>query len=266
MNKYEIVFIDIDGTLRNSKKELTETTIESIKKIKEKGIKVVLCTGRSCKYAKRVAALAGTCEYVVSSNGSEVTNMETGEVIYNGKIDNETIKEIFNYCKSNNVNMLLNTTEEDYQTIKESDNRVYVEELEEIKHDVNQIVITSMNYDRMLVIPDMFREKYPNIHLNSTSEELTAGNRHPSQDYYHDYNKVGVSKAKGVVELLEYLNIPVEKAITIGDSFNDVSMCEVAGYCVAMGNAVDKLKNIADEVTTTNDEDGVATFLNTLVS
>lgn len=266
MNRYDIVFIDIDGTLRNSDKELTEVTKEAIKKVIDKGIKVVLCTGRSRKYAKNVALLAGTSEYVVSSNGSEVTNINTDEVIYNGKIDDETIKGLLEYCQTNEINLLLNTVKEDYQTINESDNRIYIEKMEEIKDEVNQIVITSMNYDRMLVIPDMFKDKFPNIHLNSTAEDLTNGNRHPKTDYYHDYNIVGVSKAKGVVELLDYLNIPLERCITIGDSFNDVSMCEVAGYCVAMGNAVDKLKILADEVTKTNDENGVAEFLNTLVS
>lgn len=266
MKKYKIIFLDIDGTLRNSNGVVDKETKEQIKRIKDQGYIVVLCTGRSCKYAKKVALEVGTSDYLISSNGAEVTNIKTDEVIFNAAIPEKYVKAILSYCQKANVNMLLNTTNNDYQSIKESSNRTLIKSYDDIKYPVNQIVITSLNYNRMLIIPKMFADLYPSIHLASTSNDLKIGNYHPNKDYFHDFNVVGVSKARGVIELLDYLHIAKEAAITIGDGENDISMCEIAGYCVAMGNATSKLKRIADEVTKTNDEKGVSCFVNKLLS
>ena len=245
MNKYKIVFIDIDGTLRNSFGKVTKEVKKKIHDLIEKNVKVVLCTGRSRKYATRVAKEVGTSDYVISSNGAEATNLKTGEIIYNYPINRHVV--------------------EDYQTIKESDNREYIENIDEVGEDVNQIVLTSMSYNKMLVIPHLFKDKYPNLKLNNSSADLNDKNKKPAKDYYFDYNYDDVSKAKGINELLEYLNISSENSISIGDSYNDIAMCELTGYCVAMGNAIDALKVVANEVTGTNDEDGVATFIDSLL-
>lgn len=265
MNKYKIIFIDIDGTLRNSSSEVTNEVRNKIHALIEKGIKVVLCTGRSRKYAAKVAKEVGTSDYVISSNGAEATNLKTGEAIYNYPINREIAEDIFEYCKRSNINMLINTVEHDYQTILESDNREYIESMNEVKEDINQIVLTSMNYNKMLVIPRLFKDKYPRLKLNSSSDYLSTPNKKPAKDYYFDYNYDDVSKAKGIVALLDYLKIPSECSISIGDSYNDIAMCELTGYCVAMGNAVDALKVVANEVTDTNDKDGVATFIDSLL-
>lgn len=264
MKKYEIVFIDIDGTLRDSKGEISQETIDAIARVKQHGIIVVLATGRSCSYAKKVAEEINTSEYLISSNGSEVINFRTNDVIFNKAIDRNSLKEIMTYCQENNVNLLFNTIKEDYQTIEESHRRILIHSLDEIKEDVNQIVITSMNYDRMLIIPEMFKEKYPNLHLSGSSSDLKKGNRHPDIDYYHDYNAENVSKATGVLELLDYLQIPVERSIAIGNNDNDLSMCSTVGCAVAVENASISLKQIADEIIGSNNENGVAKFLDTL--
>lgn len=265
MNKYKIVFIDIDGTLRNSFGKITKEVKNKIHDLEKRNIKVVLCTGRSRKYAAKVAKEVGTSEYVISSNGAEATNLKTGEIIYNYPINRQVVEEIFEYCKQSNINMLINTINEDYQTILESDNREYIENIDEVIEDVNQIVLTSMSYNKMLVIPRLFKDRFPRLKLNNSSDDLYEKNKKPSIDYYFDYNYDDVSKAKGIIELLEYLNISSEDSISIGDSYNDIAMCELTGYCVAMGNAIDALKVVANEVTGTNDEDGVATFIDSLL-
>lgn len=265
MNNYKIVFIDIDGTLRNSLNEVTDEVKNKIHDLVEKGIKVVLCTGRSRKYAEKVAKEVGTSDYLISSNGAEATNIKTGESIYNYPIERKVVEDIFEYCKQSNINMLINTVEHDYQTILESDNREYIKNISEVKEEINQIVLTSMSYNKMLVIPRLFKDKYPRLKLNSSSDYLNTPNKKPVKDYYFDYNYDDVSKAKGIIELLDYLKIPEKESISIGDSYNDIAMCELTGYCVAMGNAVDALKVVANEVTSTNDEDGVATFIDSLL-
>lgn len=265
MNKYKIVFIDIDGTLRNSHGEVTEETKKKIQDLIKKNVKVVLCTGRSLKYATKVAEEVGTSDYIISSNGAEATNLKTKESIYNYPIPKDIAENIFEYCKQNNINMLINTIKEDYQTIKESSNRKYIENFSQVQDDINQIVLTSMSYNKMLVIPRLFKDKYPRLKLNNSSDDLYAKNKKTTKDYYYDYNYDNVTKAEGIVRLLEYLNISSEDSISIGDSYNDIAMCELTGYCVAMGNAVDALKVVANEVTNTNDEDGVATFIDSLL-
>lgn len=266
MNKYEIVFIDIDGTLRNSEGLVSEENKNIIKTITSKGIKVVLATGRSCSYAKKVCEEVGTSEYLISSNGSEVINRITNEVIFQKPISKDNIRNIYQYCKSKDLNLLVNTIKQDYQSKPESNQRKTIDDINDIlSSEVNQIVITSMNYDRMLIIPNMFSDKYPDIKINSTSLELLKGNRHPKKDYYHDINVEHVSKATGVAELLDYLNISPENCIAIGDSFNDISMIELCGLGVAMGNATEALKEVSNYVTDTNDNDGVAKIIKSAI-
>ena len=114
MNKYDIVFCDIDDTLNPSNGTTTEYTREVMKKLKDKGIKVVVNTGRSAKYAVEKSIEAGLSEYVISSNGAEVYNYHERKEIFSKPISNEDIIAIYEYCVSHDMTIILNCLEKRY--------------------------------------------------------------------------------------------------------------------------------------------------------
>lgn len=270
MNKYEIVFVDIDDTLNPSNGHVTEYTKEVMKKLKDKGIKVVVNTGRSAKYAIEKSLEAGLSEYTISSNGAEVYNYHERKEIFSKPISNEDIRNIYEYCNSHNMTIILNSLEKRYINIKDykynSEPAVYFEDLEEVlkENKINQLVILSSNFDRMLVLPNMFKEKFPSLKVVHSSIGLIEEKRVKGKEYYHDLVLENTAKSTGIVELLDYLGIDEEKAIAIGNGYDDICMCDVVGTSVAVENANQILKETATYITDTSENDGVAKILEKL--
>lgn len=256
----KIVFLDIDGTIRNSDKQISEHTKEVLRKVNEQ-IPVVLCTGRSSRYALGVCEEIGIKGYLIASSGSEIMDTKTGKIIFNTKIDMDDTKKLFQYCKDNNLNFLANTMYKDYQTIDESYNRTTFSDLDEIKYDIDQIVVTSYNYEKMKYLLDTFYDTYSNMFVNYYSKTLADGDLNPPIDYCLDINALGVTKYDGIEKLIKYLNISNDEVLACGDGFNDTEMIKNVGFGVAMGNGVDRNFEFAKYITKTNDEDGVAYIL-----
>ena len=119
MEKYKIVFIDIDDTLNPSNGETSAYTKEVMTKLKEKGIKVVVDTGRSASYAIKKSLEANLSEYVISSNGAEVYNYHTRQEIFSKPIPKDVIKEVYNYCATHDLTLILNCLEKRYINIED---------------------------------------------------------------------------------------------------------------------------------------------------
>ncbi len=270
MNKYDIVFCDIDDTLNPSNGTTTKYTREVMKKLKDKGIKVVVNTGRSAKYAIEKSIEAGLSEYVISSNGAEVYNFHERKEIFSKPISNEDILAIYDYCETHDMTIILNSLEKRYINIKDykynNEPAIYFEDINEVinNNKINQLVILSSNFDRMLVLPNMFKEKFPSLKVVHSSIGLIEEKREPGKEYYHDLVLENTAKSTGIVELLDYLNIDSEKAIAIGNGYDDICMCDVVGTSVAVENANQTLKEIATYITDSSENDGVAKILEKL--
>lgn len=270
MNNYDIVFVDIDDTLNPSNGQVTEYTKEVMKKLKEKGIKVVVNTGRSAKYAIEKSIEAGLSEYIISSNGAEVYNYHERKEIFSKPIDNKDIKNIYEYCITHNMTIILNSLEKRFINIKDykynSEPAIYFEDLDEVlkENKINQLVILCSNFDRMLVLPNMFKEKFPSLKVVHSSIGLIEEKREKGKEYYHDLVLENTAKSTGIVELLDYLGIDNERAIAIGNGYDDICMCDVVGTSVAVENANQILKQSATYITDTAANDGVAKILEKL--
>lgn len=270
MEKYEIVFVDIDDTLNPSNGQVSEYTKEVIKKVKEKGIKVVVNTGRSAKYAIEKSIEGGLSEYIISSNGAEVYNYHERKEIFSKPINPEDIRAIYDYCITHNMTIILNSLEKRFINIKDykynSEPAIYFENIEEIlnEYKINQLVVLSSNFDRMLVLPNLFKEKFPALKVVHSSIGLIEEKREKNKEYYHDLVLENTAKSTGIVELLEYLNIDSENAIAIGNGYDDICMCDVVGTSVAVENANHILKESATYITDTAANDGVAKILEKL--
>lgn len=270
MNKYDIVFVDIDDTLNPSNEPVSEYTKQVMTKLKENGIKVVVNTGRSATYAINKSKEANLSEYVISSNGSEVYNYEKKEIIFSKPIPKEQIKKIYEYVVSTKMTIILNSIENRYINSKEykynTEPATYFEDIDKLLDEVviNQIIILSSNFDRMLVLPHMFKAKYPNLKVVHSSVSLVEETRIPGKEYYHDIVIENTAKSTGIVELLDYLNIDSERAIAIGNGYDDICMADVVGTSVAVENANPILKEVATYITDTTENDGVAKILEKL--
>lgn len=270
MNKYKIVFVDIDDTLNPSNSTVSLYTKEIMTKLKEKGIKVVVNTGRSAKYAIKKSIEANLSEYIISSNGAEVYNYYERKKIFSKPIDKNIIKKIYEYCINHKMTIILNALENRYINIKDykynNEPAIYFENVDEIieKNEINQIVILSSNYDRMLVLPNLFKEKFPLLKIVHSSIGLIEEKREKDKEYYHDLVLENTAKSTGIVELLEYLNIDEEEAIAIGNGYDDICMTDVVGTSIAVTNANPLLKEVATYITDSAKDDGVAKILASL--
>lgn len=270
MSKYKIVFVDIDDTLNPSNGKVSTYTKEIIKKVRAKGIKVVVNTGRSAKYAIEKSIEGGLSEYIISSNGAEVYDYHNRQEIFTKPINKEDIIAIYNYCKTHDMTLILNSLEKRFINIKDykynNEPAIYFEDINEIlaTNPINQLVILSSNFDRMLVLPNLFKEKFPSLKVIHSSIGLIEEKREKNKEYYHDLVLENTAKSTGIVELLEYLKIDSEEAIAIGNGYDDICMCDVVGTSVAVANATNLLKERATYITDSSANDGVAKILEKL--
>lgn len=133
-------------------------------------------------------------------------------------------------------------------------------ELFVMDHLIIQCVFSSLELERIQNIKEEINN-IEHIEVVNLSKCLIDDKLPKEKPFFLDITRNGTSKGKAIKKLCEYLKINLKDSIAIGDSFNDLTMFETVGHSVAMGNAPDKIKKMVDEVTDTNNEDGVAKFL-----
>ena len=269
MNKeLKIIAIDIDGTLLNSKKELTDRTKSVIKEAQEQGVIVVLATGRpSCgavAYAEALE-LKKYGGYLLSYNGGSIACCKTDEQIFNSILDPSFIPQLYNDTSSRRVSIL------SYQgdcIVTENADCKYVE----IESRINNIPIRKVDCfvdaiilpvvkcialgepDDMATLEFEMSKKY--------GEKLSIFRSEP---FFVEFTSPRIDKGESLNRLMVHLGMTKDNLIAFGDGFNDLTMIEYAGVGVAMSNAQEVLKDIANVVAPSNDEDGVACIIEKLI-
>lgn len=265
------VFIDIDETLTNSQREVTEKTKLEIKKCVENGVKIILTSGRSRREAMDFQEQIGTSPYIVSSNGASAYDAENGVEIYNERIDPQMVLQLIKYSRENGYRIKLNYKDllvmNEAAYPDEKDKEVSYEELERVavEEQVVQCVITSTDFEKMRVFRDYIKNECIWIAVANESKRFKNSDLKPSRNYYCDVASVKVSKGNAVKAVCEYFEIKPEETVTIGDGENDLSMFELTPNSVAMGNSLSETKEKANYVTDSNDEDGVAKVLGVII-
>ena len=247
---YKLLVLDLDGTLTNSKKEITPFTRETLLQAQEKGLHLVLASGRPTYGIVPLAEELNMKQYggfILSFNGGNVIDLynrskEAGLAIlsYNGKY------------------ILSEHPENKYVQYESFLTKMKIKATDDFLRDLHQPA------DKCLVVgePEM---------LVSLEEKLRQElgkriNVYRSEAFYLELVPKGIDKAASLSRLLERTRIKQEEVIAIGDGFNDVSMIRFAGLGVAMANAQPPVKANADRITQyTNDEDGVARFIQELL-
>lgn len=273
-DNYKIVFIDIDGTLVNDEKQIPKENIETIKKLKTKGIEVVLASGRPYHSIEKYSNIAGAMPYIIGSNGGVVVNYKEDKLLYNANIDKPLALEILKFVKANNLftaitlsgNLVLEN--EMYSLTKENrDELIVVNSLEEYLKNTNESIIKfsimSDNKEDLQIAREKLINKFnitiTNVDTFVIPNKYRKAGKNP---YIMDVMKEYVNKGEAIKKLCKYLNLNTQEAIIFGDGLNDIEMFELDAYKVAMKNAKDKIKEMADFVTISNNEAGVAYKLN----
>lgn len=256
------VFIDIDETLTNSQREVTEKTKLEIKKCVENGVKIILTSGRSRREAMDFQEQIGTSPYIVSSNGASAYDAENGVEIYNERIDPQMVLQLIKHSRENGYRIKLNYKDllvmNEAAYPDEKDKEVSYEELERVavEEQVVQCVITSTDFEKMRFFRDYIKNECVGTAVANESKRFKNPDLKPSRNYYCDVASVKVSKGNAVKAVCEYFEIKPEEIVTIGDGENDLSMFELTPNSVAMGNSLPEIKEKANYVTASNDEDG----------
>lgn len=268
------IVLDIDGTLLTSKKVISAKTKQALIAAQEKGIKVILASGRPTTGMYTLAKELEMTKYegyLVSYNGSRVTDCKTNDVLFNQTMSVETGQSILEHLK--NFDVLPMIDKEDYLYV----NDVYNNILKLPDGDFNIIeyearggnfklceiddlaAFATFPINKILIAaqPEYLQKHVKAIHT-PFDETVTAAFSAP---FYFEFTDKGIDKAKALNTVFPDLGIHSYNMIAFGDGHNDRSIIEYAGIGVAMGNAVEELKAVADDVTLSCDEDGIAAGL-----
>lgn len=266
---YKLVAIDLDGTLLNSRKEVSEENIRTIKRVVEKGVKVVICSGRIFKAGSYYASLIGTREPVIACNGAVIKEIEGHKLIYDNPLSLGDCLRIIDICHGEKVYFHAYVQDTMYAEMLEFDALDYWKARKQIPEEYRFDIRIVDNF--MTVITKDFKPVSKFVVISDDFDQLTrvrkeiesidgvtvASSRNDNFEVYRS----GVSKGNALRILSERLGIDRQQIVAIGDNENDYTMIKYAGLGIAMGNAEDIIKSMADDVTLDNDCHGVAEAL-----
>lgn len=259
---YKAIFIDIDGTLRDSNKKISKRTIKAIKQITKKGIWVVLCSGRPRKYTKNLSKKCHASKYIITSIGGAIYDYIENKTLYLNIMDKKACLELYKISQRESTGFLLHVGQED-DIISVLDIKTKVEDFIR-DNDILQCVIIDENFEKVKNLKGEI-ESIENVEIKNRHRSLIYDDEPKKGNIYYGIANIESSKGNAIKKLCEILNINLEDIIAIGNDYNDISMFNIAGYNVVMDNAKEEIKKYANEITASNDNDGVAIFLEKLI-
>ncbi|MBM7561101.1 Cof-type HAD-IIB family hydrolase [Fusibacter tunisiensis] len=268
----KLIVSDIDGTLLRNDKSISDHTKNTIFKAIEDGHIFAIATGRMHGAGKIITQTLDYNGYLISCNGAVVKHLKTGELLQAIELPKETAHAVVKICKKYDVYFHFYDIETIYAERREHLAKGYADGMAELPEAFKFNVVFESDLsgfvDKVPIYkiglysehPEIFQKVMQEINLISgvqTCKSLTTS---------FDVMAEGVSKATGIEAIRNHYNIPVENVIALGDNENDMDMVKYAGVGVAMGNATEALKAVADFVTKDNESDGLVYALERFVN
>jgi Cof subfamily protein (haloacid dehalogenase superfamily) len=263
--KYKLIASDLDGTLLDSSRKVSQRTRELIKEFTEKGGVFTFATGRMEASVKRYLEELDISSPVIIYNGAKIVDIKNNIVIYENLLSYDSAKAALRLAEDYDWDVLLYL-----------EKKIYVNKITDVIKEYmlkdgvcckavgNLHEFLKLQPTKILIIgnPDYFAPY---------TEKLQQHIKEPLNYVISEYNYLeilpdGCSKGNALTELAKSLGIPIEQTIALGDNLNDVSMVEAAGLGVAVENAHEMVKECADYITSRNDEDGVAEVIYRVVN
>lgn len=252
-----LIAIDSDGTLRHSDGYISNKTKKVIKKIVDHGNVVVICTARPRYYTLKISNEVGLNEYLISSNGTEIYDNINKKIIYSKYLPKKECRLIYEGTKKLGLRVMFVSENTEYVTLfTRNDSQILLNDNNIdilLKKDIKQIMVISDN--KLLV------KKYKSTIEKMSNLCIVDSSKEDKEELWFSVISSNSSKGNSLKVLAEYLDIPIKNTIAIGNDNNDISMIDIAGYGVAVDNSTDQLKEHANYITKSNDEDGVADYL-----
>ena len=270
MKDIKLIALDLDGTLFNKNGIITEEVKKELNRAAAQGVKIVISTGRPFNGLPFEQIKDTTIEYALTTNGASVYRIEGKECLHEDGMDLDTINPILDWILEKEIHIDIYMDGVGFTPIRCRQNlqrldvpeslrtymlatRTPVEDLAAYVNDCGKkIQKINLNFYPQSDGTFMYRdETLAFLKANSAIEVVCGGFNN------FEISKAGVSKKEGLEFLASYLGTSLEHTMAMGDSENDYSMINAAGIGVAMGNASDDVKAIADYITTSNEENGV---------
>ncbi len=263
----KIISLDIDGTLYTSDKKISPETKSALLRAQEKGCILVLASGRPTAGLVPIAEKLDMQKFhgmLIAYNGGVVIDTTTQEKIFSKTIPSKLTKKLLKNLEKFPVNPIVDDGETIFTTDAESFQVPYESQSNHLKIKIVENVHDAVDFSPAKVLiaapSDILQKNIPAI-TEPFKGELDFVLSAP---VYLEATLPGISKADALKKACEVLKISTDDIIAFGDAQNDIPMFKVAGYGVAMGNACEELKKLANDITLTNDEDGIARALEKL--
>ncbi|OEH91649.1 Cof-type HAD-IIB family hydrolase [Bacillus solimangrovi] len=263
MKKQHLIALDLDGTLLTNEKTISDRTKQAIGNMISQGHIVMIATGRPYRSSKMYYNELLLNTPIVNFNGAHIHHpKDTGWGNFHTPLEHKTAKRIIQACDEFGIKNM----------IAEVQDRVFLH-----YHDKKIIDLFTMGSSQvksgrldllleesptsLLIYPEAEKVDQIRTHLNDTHAELIEHRKWAAPWHVIEIVKSGLNKAVGIQKIAQHYNIPKERIVAFGDEDNDLEMLDYAGIGVAMDNAIDELKSLSNEITFSNNEHGVAAFL-----
>lgn len=259
--KYHLLVLDLDGTLTNSKKEISPRNLQTLLRLQQNGVRLVLASGRPTFGIAPLADALHMKEYggfILSYNGGEIIEWATGRLLYKNLLPDDVLPVLYTAAVRNNQAIL--TYNNEYILTENPDNEYVHKEA-----FLNRMKIRAVDdfleaaprpLPKCLIVGDPDRLIRTEAELSLRLQGQISVYR--SEPYFLELVPMGIDKAQSLSVLLDKLGLTREAMVAMGDGYNDLSMIKFAGMGVAMANAQEPVKQAAEYITLSNDEDGVA--------
>ncbi|WP_180953680.1 Cof-type HAD-IIB family hydrolase [Bacillus sp. T33-2] len=276
--EYSLLAVDLDGTLFNNDREIDQETIDAIHTYRNRGGKVVICSGRSPLSTKWISETIGLHEPIIAYNGAVLID-EDGQTIEQARFSQQAILTFLDICQSNGIythlyegdillvpernKWNLRWIEKNIPALERSGgkaeicakyrNQCSVKHVEDLRGYIEE---TNPDITKMAVFQEEGSLHSFSALLKKQATDLEISS---SFDFVNlEISPAGITKGAALIKLVEHLGLHMSQVAAIGDNYNDLVMIETAGLGIAMGNAPEKVKHAADAVTETNSNGGVA--------
>jgi Cof subfamily protein (haloacid dehalogenase superfamily) len=287
---YKLIAIDIDGTLLNSRGELSARTKDVVRRVTSSGVEVVLTSGRVSESVSFIANEVNASKYIICDNGALIYDNDEKGIISASYINKDTVLKLVETCVENNIYYMVFTTKriivrdlkhmalafyKKRHNLKEETSGMAeivfggIELIKESEEPFTRIVVCDQ--DRVIYNSIVHKlQSFDGVELMAvphvSNKIIRDGDREIFISYsYAELLAKGTNKWTAITKLADKLNIKHDEVMAIGDNFNDIEMIKNAGLGVAVSNGSPVAKAVAEVIAPSNDQDGVAVVLENYV-
>lgn len=262
--KYKIVATDFDGTLLRSNKSLSDSNRKALTECRQKDCIVVGITARNLSSIKGVCDI-DIFDYLIINNGTYIYNVKENNGQYLAYLNKDIVKDLtdrfldvsdgIDYCSVNRY--YSNKT----KLAKKRPFHVEIADFNQIDEEIARINIFGKSNEDVYSFKGIVNEKYPELNAITMLDTDSSSDRR-----WVAINPGNCNKAIALKKLTDKIGCQMQDVLYFGDATNDIEIITQVGCGVAMGNAIDEVKNAANDVTISNDEDGLAYYINKIIN